>query len=177
MKRPLSERIFGGFLILMSIGAYFYFGSEMLRSQRCTVATIGELAMSYTVNEKSRNGVVTSTTYDVNYSFDVGGRPYQGEDTLPDEPTELEVTVYYNPANPAENQLVAKNNVIALLIGTSFLAAGVYIAFFPRSHADLSSSVGGVPKRQPARPRSTADVIAAARGEAATNFSEKKAQK
>ncbi|MEZ5941373.1 MAG: DUF3592 domain-containing protein [Planctomycetaceae bacterium] len=170
MKTSLLPRIFGGgFFILLGVGAYVVFGGEMLRSQRCTATTTGELALSYTVNEKSRDGVVTSRSYDVNYSFDLDGRQYQGEETLATEPTDVEVTVRYNPENPEESELRAKNNIVFLLIGTGMLAIGVYVAFFERAAPELNLTTGrGVPP-QPARPKSTADIIAAARAEAAAS--------
>lgn len=65
----------------------------------------GTLDDNYTQVTHTQNGAVTSTDYEVTYTFNLDGRQYKGKDTLSVEPQDANCTVYYMKNNPADNAL------------------------------------------------------------------------
>jgi len=94
-------------------------------------STEGKFAEEYTVETETRHGIVTRKTYHLNYSFEVNGRSYQGQDTQDTEPAVLECTVYFDPHHPEINALI-QDPVNPLLFGLAIVLGGLaVVAFFP----------------------------------------------
>lgn len=119
-------------MIAMGIGAFWLQWSDGEKSERCSAAVEARLDNQYTEIQKKRNGVVVSSEFEVSYTFDIDGQQYRGKETLPTEPTEVETTVFYNPENPSENELVQNERLgLYSLMGVGFIGVAIFLLAEP----------------------------------------------
>ena len=74
-------------------------------AMRCSALAPAVLDNQYRVVTTSKFGIPIHTRYEVNYTFTAKGQSFKGHDALSKEPTGLEVTAHYDPADPTDSIL------------------------------------------------------------------------
>lgn len=80
--------------------------AERARKARCTYHANGMLDLTYTRVTKIyriKYIPITTSSYEVTYTFEANGKTYTGKDNLPLEPTRREIVVNYEPEDPTNN--------------------------------------------------------------------------
>jgi hypothetical protein len=121
-KPPLTERLshyftshwkgMGGAIIVLVVAltvagmAISEKSAESARRARCTYMANGTLDPSYykvTKTRRIRFIPITSTYYEVTYTFEANGRTYSGKGEMSFEPRRREIVVKYEPEDPTNN--------------------------------------------------------------------------
>jgi hypothetical protein len=90
----------------------------------------------YTQETTTSTGGSKSVSYKVSYNFVYGGAQYSGKDTIYQEPTSSEATVYFIAANPGDNALspTGWNRTRLIAAGIAFLVAILAYWRLPKDH-------------------------------------------
>jgi hypothetical protein len=100
-----------GFALMAAAGTFFAFPSKCLKPLTIltsSVTTEATLDDRYQERTSTRKGI-TTTAYNVNYTFTVDGKTYRGSSAIDNEPTKT-MTVTYVSGQPSINGLDLKTH-------------------------------------------------------------------
>ena len=100
---------------------------EYQKDNRLSASTIAILDSKYTEETRTKYFIPISKSYKVKYGFSVNNIAFFGRGSIDEEPRSRTVTVYYDPTNPAENQLQASTSwfLIVFTVVLSVISAAI----------------------------------------------------